>query len=76
MFRSTKTRTTVKAIDVRLTAHNLATNEIKRAEFFSQPEVWIADLESYLVTHADEWASHDENDTRYVAVIQHFFDRA
>lgn len=76
MFRSTKTPTAISAIDVRLTAHDLATNEIESAEFFSQPEVWIADLESYLVTHADEWASHDESDTRYVAVIQHFFDRA
>lgn len=76
MFRSKKTQTTVSAIDVRLTAHDLATNEIEGAEFFSEPEVWIADLENYLVTHAEEWASHDDGDTRYIAVIQHFFDRA
>jgi len=75
VFRTPKTQT-ISAIDVRLTAHDLATNEIENAEFFSQPEVWIADLESYLVAHADEWASHDDNDTRYVTVIQHFFDHA
>ncbi|MDQ1130937.1 hypothetical protein [Microbacterium sp. SORGH_AS_0888] len=76
MFRRTKTQSAVSVIDVRLTAHDLATNEIESAEFFSQPEVWIADLEAYLVEHADEWASHDEGDTRYIIVIQRFFDRA
>lgn len=76
MFRSFKTQTPVSAIDVRLTAHELATNEIEGAEFFCQPEVWIADLETYLVTHAEEWASHDDGDTRYIAVIHNFFDHA
>lgn len=31
------------------------------------------DLAAYLVEHADEWASTDEDDERYIEVIERFW---
>lgn len=65
----------MNAQDIRLSAELLADNEIENhlhrdSDLFGR---FHALLTEHLVNHSDEWASEDEDDQRYLDVIESFW---